>query len=250
MPSYTEKQLREASQFVLERVRAEVSMETHIYPLLIDAAKKIIALGYKYGLTPGKFRFSSDRQLKAEVDRIISELISEIEEMMWELALYEEEDEEGLMAFLMKKYKGATLEERFSQYADDFRAEMQMLIGAGLFADMTEKELYAVVEKDYKHIASLKFVLAAIVAGYATGISHKNGVTTSSFYALNVLARNTIARGWMQRWKEMHPNATMFYSARGSSYPCAQCDDMVGWHPIEEYEGLWHPNCKCIFIFV
>lgn len=250
MPAYTDRQLREASEFVLERVRAEVSMETHVYPLLIEAAKKIIAIGYRYGLSPGMFRFSENRRLKAEVDRIISELISEIEEMMWELALYVEEDKESMVALLSGEYKGATLEERFGRYASDFGREMQMLIGAGLFAGMTEKELCAVVEKDYRHIANLKFVMAATVAGYATGIGRKNGVTTSSFYALNVLARNTIARGWMERWRGMHPNATMFYSARGSSYPCAQCDDMVGWHPIEEYEGLWHPNCKCIFIFV
>lgn len=249
MAKYTDKQLKEASKFVLDRVRAEVSMENFIYPLLLEYAKKIIDVAYKYGISPGKFRFSSDRQLKAEVDRIISELLEEIREAMWDLALYEAEDEDSLRTFLLGEYKDSTLDERFDYYEKAFRDEMQMLLGGAFFAGIDREELKGILEKEYKHIANLEFVLEAIVAGYATNITRRNGVTTSSFYALNVLSRNTIARGWMERWRTMHEGAKGFYSLRGSSYPCAQCDDMVGWHPIDEYEGLWHPNCKCIFIF-
>lgn len=84
------------------------------------------------------------------------------------------------------------------------------------------------------------------------GISYGVGKSSSAYNLLTSLSRNEIALTWMWWYgkQALKKNATGFYSFRGSSYPCALCDDMVGFHPMQDYRYQWHLNCRCYFVFV
>ena len=88
--------------------------------------------------------------------------------------------------------------------------------------------------------------------GYVNDFVYNTQSSRSPIKAMSLLASFAVAEGWMYWWglNGKRNRATGFFSFRGSSYPCDLCNSMVGYHPISEYVGIWHPHCKCYFVFV
>ena len=78
--TYSDKDINEAKAFVLKRIEAEISMQKHLDEALLWAAKEIIRISYKYKIKASLFRFSTNRQLKEEVDKVMAKL----REMLYE----------------------------------------------------------------------------------------------------------------------------------------------------------------------
>ena len=80
MMGYTQRDIDEAKAFILRRVEAEISMQTHLDEALIWAAREIAKISYKYKIKASMFRFSVNPKLNAEVDEVLRKL----REMLYE----------------------------------------------------------------------------------------------------------------------------------------------------------------------
>ena len=209
------KELEEAKQFLRSRLSAEQAMAKGLSEALLIAANKLLKIYRDYGYTMGDKSALLNPSLVAEVEDVIRKLKDELYEdveLLCESA--DKSDRDFIIALINESIYGQTLKGRISKWVDDFST----------------------------------WVMSAALMG-KTELSHIP-METGPQHGLERLTRHTIAIAWSQEELRKHPDAVGFYSQRGSSYPCAQCDSMVGWHPISEYPlGGWHPNCMCIFIF-
>jgi hypothetical protein len=88
----TDKEIEEAKEYLRQRLDAELSMRTNLQIVMIEAAKQIIDISYRYKISPELFRFSANRQLQEEVDAIILSLLEIIEDYTYTLAVATHED--------------------------------------------------------------------------------------------------------------------------------------------------------------
>ena len=52
MKQPTKKQIQDAKDFIKLRLQAEISMQSHLEELLVQAAKEIIDISFKYDIQP------------------------------------------------------------------------------------------------------------------------------------------------------------------------------------------------------
>ena len=64
----TDKEIEEAKEYLRQRLDVELSMRTNLQIVMIEAAKQIIDISYRYKISPELFRFAANRQLQEEVD--------------------------------------------------------------------------------------------------------------------------------------------------------------------------------------
>ena len=249
--------IEEAKRYIKERLEAELSMENNLNKFMNEAASRIVDAAYRHKIPPRDFRFSRDKKLEAEVDAIIRELKSRIEDAMITLATSaSESDKDGIVAFVTKENHGKTFAERSNIYCQRFKYELEGAIAAGLLLDVSKEKLKNSISLNLKHPYANPYFKEALKDKSAAtrltsnGISYGRGKTNSMFTALSRLTRHGVSQGWMKHWGDAHAGASGFYSYRGSSYPCHVCDAMLGFHPMEEYQGGWHLRCKCYFVFI
>ena len=258
--TYTQKDIDEAKAFILRRVEAEVSMQNHLDEALLWAARELIRISYKYKIKASLFRFSAHPELKKEVDAVMAKLREMLYDYTETLSIAVDiEEKNGIIALINEEDHGHTLKERINTYTNRYRYELEAFIAAGLAFGMGTTKLLNNIKATLNVPYNNELFRSAVVKGgmEATriktgGISYGKGHSNSSRNMLNNLLRNTVSFAWMYVYGAVAKSngAIGFYSFRGSIYPCAHCDDMVGYHPIEEYRGGWHPNCRCFFVFV
>lgn len=255
---YTDKDIKEAMAFIKDRVNAEISMQTHLDDALLAAAKEIAQIAYRYKIKASLFRFSANQELHREVNNVIAKLRQRLYEYIETLALsVDKEQKDELLLYINRETYGKTLKERINTYTNRFKYEIEAFIAAALLSKLSVEKLIASIRQDLEAPYNNNLFKKGVqLGGMATrlrtgGVSYGNGHSNSSRNLLKSLSRNTIASAWMFMYGEIAKSkgAIGFFSFRGSSYPCAHCDDMTGYHPIEEYRGMWHPNCRCFFVF-
>ena len=257
---YTNKDIEEAKAFIRKRVEAEISMQNHLDDALLWAAKEIVRISYKYKIKASLFRFSTHKALQKEVDEVLARLRELLYEYTETLSVaVEEEEKDNIILFINKDAYGHTLKERIGIYTNRYKYELEAFVAAGLLSEVSKDELLANIRANLSAPYNNELFRTAVVKGgmeatriKTNGVNYGKGHATSARNLLNVLARNTISAAWMNMLglNARNKGATGFYSFRGSSYPCSHCDSMIGYHPIQEYQGQWHPNCRCFFVFV
>lgn len=258
--NYTQKELNEAKAFILRRVEAEISMQKHLDDALIAAAKEIIAISYKYKIKASLFSFSTNENLKKEVDAVIAKLREQIYEYTETLSIIvEKEKDEDIIAFINGETYGHTLKERIDTYTRRYKYELEAFVASGLLQNLSVEKLLSSIRANLSAPYNNDLFRNSVIRGgmaatriKSNGITYGQGHSNSARNLLNTLTRNTIAGAWMWVYGEIAKDkgAIGFYSNRGSTYQCNMCDEQVGYHPIEEYRGYWHINCRCFFIFV
>ena len=259
--TYTQKDIDEAKAFILRRVEAEVSMQNHLDEALLWAARELIRISYKYKIKASLFRFSAHPELKKEVDAVMAKLREMLYDYTETLSIAVDiEEKNGIIALINEEDHGRTLKERIDIYTNRYKYELEAFVGAALLFGMGAKKLLSTVKSNlnapynnelFRRAVVNKSELAAkrIKSG---GVSYGSGHSNCARTLLNTLTRNTVSSAWMNMYGSWAYNkgAVGFYSFRGSSYPCKYCQDLVGYHPIEDYQGQWHLNCRCYFVFV
>ena len=255
----TENQIKEAKDFLLLRIKAEVSARNNIENYMVEAAREIVAISAKYNIPPRLFRFSANDSLRKEVDAVVAKLKGDIIDATERIAVYDREDDrDAILAWLNGKQYGKTFKERLAEYANRYKFELEAAIAAGLFLNKSEEAILSAIRKSLASPYNNPDIKASFGKGLVAtrietkGISYGVGHSNSAYNSLTTLSRNEIASAWMNWYGEqaVKNGATGFYSFRGSSYPCGTCDNMVGYHPISDYFGHYHPNCRCYFVFV
>ena len=255
----SERDIQEAKAFVLRRVDAEISMQNHLDEALLWAAREIVAISYRYKVKPNLFRFSANAQMQREVDAVIAKLREMLYEYVETLSVaVEEEKKPVIVAHINEESYGSTLKERIHIYTNRYKYELEAFMAAGLLFAYSKDKLLSTVRANLSAPYNNNLFRNTVVRGgmvatriKTNGISYGQGHSNSARNLLNTLSRTVIGDAWMYIYGENAKamGATGFYSYRGSLYPCALCDSMVGYHKIEDYQGLWHPNCRCFFVF-
>lgn len=255
----TETQIREAKEFLLKRIDAEISAERNIRKYMSDAAMEIVSISVRYRIPPRLFRFSADKNLEMEVDRVLGELKDKIVYATERLSVYDREDDmDGILSFMGMERFGKTFRERDSIYVNRYKYELEAAVAAGMLYGKAKEEISDAIKVNLESPFNNEDIKGSFGKGMAAtriksrGISYGAGRSNSAYNMIRYLSRNEIASAWMW-WYGMDASrngARGFYSFRGSSYPCALCDDMAGYHRIDEFRYHWHPNCRCFFVFV
>lgn len=260
MMNYSQKDIDEAKAFILRRVKAEISMQNHLDESLLWAAKEIIAISYKYHIKASLFKFSTNSRLKSEVDNVLARLREMLYEYTETLAVSADEDDDNdIIAFINGKTYGHTLKERINIYTNRYSYELEAFIASGLLQNLSKDKLLSSVRANMSTPYNNSLFRNSVIRGgmaatriHSKGITYGQGHSNSARNLLNTLTRNIIAGAWMWVYgnNAKKNGAIGFYSFRGSSYQCNVCDEAIGYHPIEEYRGYWHLNCRCYFVFV
>lgn len=254
-------EIEEAKTYIRSRMRVEESMRNNLEALMEKATKEMVAIAYRYKVDVAHFRFSINHKMQKEINDVISRLKQDLE---YYTIRYSKEaiggDKELLEAYLRSELYGKTFFERNNIYCNRFKYEIEAGIAAALILKQTSQVAIDNIISNLNHPYENQLIREVLKRGdgnatrlLTKGISYGVGRTNSMFKALSSLTQNTISSTWMYNWGETHisPTTTGFYSYRGSTYPCALCDDMAKrFHSISEYQGMWHPYCKCYFVFV
>ena len=257
---YTDKDIQEAKAFIRKRVEAEISMQNHLDEALLWAAKEIISISYKYKIKASLFKFSVNPELNKEVDAVLARL----REMLYEYAetlsiALDTSQKDDIIGFINEESYGHTLKERLNIYTNRFKYEVEAFIASGLLMGYAASRLLSTIRANLNAPYNNELFRNTVVRGgmaatriKSGGISYGQGHSNAARNLLLTLTRNIIGAAWITIFgsNARRNGAIGFYSFRGSSYPCDFCNSQVGYHPIEEYKGYWHLNCRCNFIFV
>ena len=93
MKQPTKKQIQDAKDFIKLRLQAEISMQSHLEELLVQAAKEIIDISFKYDIQPAMFRFSANENLKRDVSEVLRKLRELIYDYTETLSVYNRKEE-------------------------------------------------------------------------------------------------------------------------------------------------------------
>ncbi len=253
----TNKEVEQAEEYLRQRLSAELSVRNNLEAIMTQAAKKIVDISYKYNIPPKQFRFSANRQLQKDVESVIEWLRSLIEDYTYTLAVADHEDkEDAIIAYISQETFGKTLEQRIDEYTSRFGGELEVAIAAGLFYGISKDKLLSTINACMDAPMRNAIIVSAIADGYNIpqrlniATSYGVGRTVSSRTALSDLTQYTVALGWMQYLAitAREKGSIGYWVKRGSSYPCAQCDDEVGFHTDWNKMPPFHRHCKCIAI--
>lgn len=257
---YTDKDIEEAKAFIRKRVEAEISMQNHLDEALLWAAREIINISYKYKIKASLFKFSTNENLKKEVDAVLARLREMLYEYTETLSVaVDNKQKDDIILYINEETYGHTLKERINTYTNRYKYELEAFIASGLAFGYGVNKLLSTVRANMNAPYNNELFRNTVVRGgmAATriktgGISYGQGHSNSARNLLLTLTRHTIGSAWMNIYgsNAYRDGAIGFYSFRGSSYPCRTCQSRVGYHPIQEYQGEWHLNCRCYFVFV
>ena len=119
--NYTQRDIDEAKAFILRRVEAEISMQSHLDDALLWAAREIAKISYKYKIKASMFRFSANQDLKAEVDKVIARLREMLLEYTEALSVEVDKDrKDEIIELIEEESYGRTLKERIHTYTNRY----------------------------------------------------------------------------------------------------------------------------------
>lgn len=240
----TREQEREAKDYVLRRVRVELSAMADCKEAVREACMEIARVAAKYKISPKMFRFSANPRLRKEVDKILEKLRWAIEDAVEERIVPEEtedDDKTQIWTDMKGEVFGATFAQRLAAVSARFERETEERIAAGLWLGMDADEMGQHLWNYADAPWADPWLKGAVGAGLAALSGGRPKGTSGD--SLSRLARTTIAMGWMSWWYKR--GGRIFYVGRGSSYPCSLCDSKVGLHYGTDDLPPYHPNCKC-----
>lgn len=208
-----------AKQYIRKRLQAESDMIDILDVRVKEAIVKILAVLKKYNIKPKDIHHIPNNTARKEIDDIIKWLIDTLFDDVQTIAIEADTSQKDyITAFITMPIAGLTVYSRIEAWAKSI----------------------------YEWFASL----------YAHGLKATPNVLphkTGSVYGMGRLLRHTIARAWMEakKQKAMDNDAVFFSTHRGSSYPCAVCDDeqAKGLQPISQFSLPLHNNCCCYATF-
>lgn len=260
----TQADIRREKNYVLQRERVAAGVSALVDTLMQDAAQRITEIAYRYGVDPKTFTISQryNEKMFEEIAEALNQLEEDILELVESYALRCTDDNKRknlLLLWLLALGKGrrtlrSTLERRLKMFMRD----MEVMIAALKSANISLTKAIGRIRNSLHAVYIMPEVKKVIKNGRdyrATyirtgGVKHGN-VGNSNSEANNIIrfATVTVQMAWMHEhyYEYKESGAAGYYVLRGSNYPCQICDDMVGFHVIDDEEGYppYHAHCCC-----
>lgn len=242
----TEKDIETVKAYLRQRLDAERSMTYNLEMVMREAAERIVSICYSAKIDPSFRSYETlPFKVRMQVEEVVQWLKETTRDYFVTLSIYDHEDtRDEILPFIMGENHGMTFDERLTDYCYKYRDELMLLIGAGLFLEVTKKVLATSIgeylKKPYKN--------PKLIEGIAAPLTYGRGRTNSMFTAISDLTRFGIGQAWMlNQYIDNKANGCIgWYVQRGSSYPCELCDSKVGFHSDDSDLPLYHSHCCCI----
>lgn len=220
-------QITKAREFILRRISNQRVLEEKLESEFAEAATKIAQIVLKYKARGERLRFSGTGSMAREISQVLNELEFQIDRLVEYYCIPDEaagdkNKENAIITHVKEADHGYTYKERETLYISNY---LKSLITAGIASidsqDAIEEMIRETVSKPERR--------------------------------LTILALNSIALGYAFHASEQakQEGAVGFYVYPGSSNPCAFCQDKFYiFHPITEEAPPYHPNCRCVVVYV
>ena len=264
----TQEDIDTAKRFVLLREEYAQLLQTRIDEVLSDAMERIITICYRYNVDP-KLLYLNDgfnKQMMDEISEVMDdaeeEILSLIEEYSINALDGSDNKKNSLLAWmLLLGRNNRNLQQTLDTYLYKFMKDIEAAVAALKFANIPLAQAITKAKTNLHTIYVMPEVQQAFKqAGTFTatyirsrGVVKGNvGLSNNGSTNVTNMAKTTLQMVWMrsQVMDNTEQGAAGIYVLRGSSYPCAPCDDNCGFHPIEESYGVLpvHPHCQCYAI--
>ena len=244
------------AQFALKRGQAGRNAETHAASILFNAAKKVMAES-KTHLSPSG-GMTREAELIGKAQKIMASTSPEIEAYM---KAYSEASckilgigIETVDEYIGGKIFGETFAARNSRYLANFAEDIVKMIKAGAILGYSDDKILSAIRTGYKNPYAASIITKAQSKDInIANPSYGRGFYKSSYQNIMRNVRHTIALAWGKAEQEYGESigAIGFRVFRGSSYPCAICDDECAYvHRMDDPFPPFHVSCRCFVEFI
>lgn len=263
--SEIDKRIEETRKYINDLLDEEAHADEDIKSRLRSYIRQIIVTSLSIGVPGNLFRFSSNSDLEKTVDNIIAEFKDSVYDVTERRVLRSKTlsenrnksniDDAIILGFVFGKLGKYTFKERLNMYANQVKMEVEAAVAAGIFKGMNENQILNQIMM-YINAPYLNPVIQEAIrkGGFAASRIQSGGITyghdryISGFANLKRIELAALTQSYNyanhRSWRK-DKNIIGFYRFRNSKYPCAICDDLVGFHKITEAIYLPHPNCVC-----
>lgn len=241
--------------YAIDRSKAIAATENALQKVVFAAAKQIVSLSSKY--RRGK-KLSAEKTFLQEAQSIATGLTDRVENVIGQYALAATKrlnvDEGSVSAFLSEQYFGATSRQRTSSYLANFAEDIVRMAKAGILMGYDEQKILAAVRTGYKNPYLSSVITKARKADVnIASPSYGKGIFKAAYHNIIRNAQQMVSVAWgiaEQAYGKEH-GAVAFRVFRGSSYPCAICDDETVYvHHFGDPYPPFHVNCRCFIKFL
>lgn len=246
MPQPTQSDIEAAKAYLRQRLDAELSMSRNLEYVMREAAERVVEILYAAKIYPTGGSYENlPMRVRMEIDEVVEWLRETIDDYFVTLAIADhEENRNTILPLILSENHGMTFAERLTDYCAKYRNELMLLVGAGLFLGITKSDLAKSIGDNLKH----PYANQLLAEGIDSPLSYGRGKSNAMYNAISGLTKYGIETAWMRHWelKTEADGCIGWAVKRGSSYPCAQCDDNCGFHSIDEGTSLpQHVSCCC-----
>lgn len=243
-------------QFALKRGQAGRNAETHAASILFKAVKKVLEESKTHISPSGGLTRESELLKKAQ--GIMTSTAPEIEAYM---KAYSEASckilgigTASVDEYIGGKMFGETFAARNNRYLSNFAEDIVKMIKAGALLGYSDDKILSAIRTGYKNPYAASIITKAQSKDInIANPSYGRGFYKSSYQNLMRNVKGTIALAWGYAEQEYgkENGAIGFKVFRGSSYPCAQCDDECAYiHKMGDPFPPFHISCKCYIQFI
>lgn len=264
----TSEDVKEAKAYIVKRNEHALALVALIDSILSEAAERIMRLCYQYNVPAAGFTLDADAELFAQIQQIMDEIEESIGDLIevYSVKCTNDDTYKKLLAIYLSSLgrKNRTFEHTLHEYLKRFLYDLEAmassyrLSGYGLPQALTKMKnsLHNVynqpeVKQAYRQpsIAAMYLQTKGVHYDFETG-EGTVGISNNGATNVTSMATNALTMVWMRYQAMMFRDEGVagYYQLRGSNYPCAVCDEEVGFHEGTDSiinEPYPHPHCMC-----
>lgn len=266
----TVSEIRAAKDYILRRSDVADEAWDIASDYIMEAVEKLVRIAYKYNIPPEQFAFDSsvNQDMMDEVSAVMEDLDDDIYELLRSRALSctkNEESRSWLLALMLTLgHRNMSLRETLYSYEWRMLQQVGALVSSDKYNNVpveqsvvntthyigkvTQSPSFVKTTK-YRELFASAIIRTGGKTTFPDGSPNVQGVPVDGYNAIKQVYGGVIAHVWMKnQLVEMLNNGCVgYYQLRGSEYPCAVCDDEVGFHEGIDIndEPFPHMNCYC-----
>lgn len=266
----TQDEVDKAKQYALNRGRAANFVVRKLNDRLSQSTKDLVGIGYKYNVEGATFQWNSVPAMYDEVTELMDKVYEDCMAIIEDSAIPSGESNDkktALVLYLLSLgRKNRTLSATLEEYLWRYLYDIEAFVAATKIANLSKVDAMTRIVSGFNSTYTDPYVMQAMKVPnvqsmyLANGGVHTDrftgektqGVPINGSVAVTNLASIVVNQVWFrnENLNLINNQVVGYYQLRGSSYPCAICDALVGFHPVHNISELLqsepvHPHCVC-----
>lgn len=266
----TQDEVDKAKQYALNRGRAANLVVRKLNDRLSQSTKDLVGIGYKYNVEGATFQWNSVPAMYDEVTELMDKVYEDCMAIIEDSAIPSGETNDkktALVLYLLSLgRKNRTLSATLEEYLWRYLYDIEAFVAATKIANLSKVDAMTRIVSGFNSTYTDPYVMQAMKVPnvqsmyLANGGVHTDrftgektqGVPINGSVAVTNFASIVVNQVWFrnENLNLINNQVVGYYQLRGSSYPCAICDALVGFHPVTNTSELLqsepvHPHCVC-----